>query len=288
MLILVGLLATIVGISLGLLGGGGSILVVPLLKYVAGASAHEAVAASLLVVGTTAAFGAWQHARAGRIDWKAAAQFAPGTMLGAWAGGKAAGWIAGPVLLLLFAGMMAVASISMIRGKRAPASRGAARSGLRRASLIVAQGLGVGFFTGLVGAGGGFLIVPALVLLGGLGMHVAVGTSLAVIAVNSFAGFAGHASHTPIEWPLVAVVTLGSLAGTLVGTALVARVRAHHLQTAFGWFVLVMAAYIGWRESAPWLPVGARAVVVGGGVLALALLALRRPIVPSPPATAPH
>jgi uncharacterized membrane protein YfcA len=161
-------LAVLVGISLGLLGGGGSILMVPLLTYVAGMEPKHAIATSLLVVGVTSAFAAVTHARAGRIRWRIAVLFGVAAMAGAYAGGRLAQLIPGSLLLLAFAVIMVGAGAAMLRGRKecAPVN---SRSALP-ITRITLLGVTVGTISGLVGAGGGFLLVPALALVAGLSM----------------------------------------------------------------------------------------------------------------------
>ncbi|MEZ4471224.1 MAG: sulfite exporter TauE/SafE family protein [bacterium] len=246
-MILVALLSALIGISLGLLGGGGSILAVPVLAYGAGMPAKEAIATSLLVVGTTSLFAMLQHARAGKVEWRTGFVFSGAAMAGAYLGGFAAQWFSGTTLLLLFAAMMVVTAGAMFRGRK---DRGPATE---RASLpiamVILEGLVVGGATGLVGAGGGFLVVPALVLLGGMDMHRAIGTSLLVIGLKSFAAFAGHVAHVQIDIPLALLVTGAAVAGTFVGARLARSIPADRLRKGFAVFVLVMAAYVIWREA---------------------------------------
>ncbi len=153
-------LATLVGLSLGLLGGGGSILMVPLLAYVAGLEASEAIATSLLVVGVTSAVSVVSHARAGRVRWRIGLLFGAAGMAGAYTGGLVSGFIPGSLLLVGFAAIMITAAIAMLRGRRE--RPGAGSSHAMPTAKVVLEGAGVGFVTGLVGAGGGFLVVPAL------------------------------------------------------------------------------------------------------------------------------
>lgn len=237
-------LAVLVGVSLGLLGGGGSILTVPILAYVADMPTKAAIAASLFVVAITSAVSAVAHARAGRVRWRVAAVFAPAGMIGAYAGGVIAAPIPGQALMILFAGMMIATGVAMLRPPRALAPRAAGP----RPVAIAAEGLAVGVVTGLVGAGGGFLVVPALVLLGGLPMDAAVGTSLVVIAAKSAAGLAGHLGHVSIDWGVAIAVTAAAAAGAVAGARLVARVPATALRRGFGAFVLAMAAVVLAKE----------------------------------------
>lgn len=256
-------LAVLVGVSLGLLGGGGSILTVPLLTYVAGVDAKNAIATSLLVVGVTSAVGAVTHARAGRVRWKLAGIFGIAAMAGAYAGGRLARFVPGNVLLIGFAVIMIAAAVAMLRGRRELADESSGRLPVPK---ILVQGAAVGLISGLVGAGGGFLLVPALALLGGLPMPVAVGTSLVVISVQSFAGLAGHLATESIDWRLAGMITAAAVAGSIVGGLLISSVDPAGLRKAFGWFVLVMAAVVLAQEANIWIgaAVAVVAAIAGG------------------------
>jgi uncharacterized membrane protein YfcA len=242
-------LALLVGVSLGLLGGGGSILTVPLLAYVAGMDAKQAIATSLLVVGTTSAVAAISHAKAGRVQWRTGLIFGVAGMAGAYGGGLLARYIPGSVLLIGFALMMIATAIAMLRGRKDVAPVDSHHR--IPVPKVIAEGLVVGLVTGLVGAGGGFLVVPALALLGGLPMPIAVGTSLVVIAMKSFAGFAGYLSSVTIDWKVAGMVTAAAVVGALVGARLTALVNPDSLRKAFGWFVLVMSSVILVEEVHP-------------------------------------
>ncbi|BBY74620.1 UPF0721 transmembrane protein [Mycolicibacterium parafortuitum] len=261
-------LAVFVGIALGLLGGGGSILTVPLLAYVGGMDAKQAIATSLLVVGVTSLVGAISHARAGRVQWRTGLIFGAAGMAGAYAGGLLARFIPGTVLLIGFAVMMIATAVAMLRGRKnvdAPAQ------GPRLpVPKIVAEGLVVGLVTGLVGAGGGFLVVPALALLGGLPMPVAVGTSLIVIAMKSFAGLAGYLSSVQINWTVAAAVTAAAVVGSLIGARLTAKVNPDSLRKTFGWFVLAMSSVILAQEIHPAVGIAAAALTAVAGAVTLA------------------
>lgn len=244
LLVAVLILAVAVGIALGLLGGGGSILTLPILTYVAGVEPRAAIAASLFVVAVTSAMGAVTHARAGRVRWRTGLLFGAAGMLGAYGGGHLAGHLPPRTLMLAFAAVMVIAAILMLRGRRA--ASGAPRElAIGRAAVI---GATVGLVVGTVGAGGGFVVVPALVLLGGLAMETAVGTSLLVIAMQSTAGFVGHLGHAAVPWPLTLGVTAAAVAGSLVGGRLAGRVPPAQLRRAFGVFVLLMAALVLAKE----------------------------------------
>lgn len=274
-MIFIALLSTTIGLALGLLGGGGSILAVPVLTYGADLSPKESIAMSLLVVGTTAAFAMIAHARQGNVAYRTGLLFAGAAMAGGFLGGLAASWFSGQTLLLLFALMMLVTAAAMSRPKPDDDNEG------NEASLSVGkailEGLVVGAVTGLVGAGGGFLVVPALVLFGGLSMHRAIGTSLMVIALKSFAAFAGHATHVDVDVPLAVIVTGAAIVGSIAGGALASKLNAKTLRTAFSGLVLVMGGYVIWREaSAVYAIVGiAVAVVVIAGLRLMA----KRPVV---------
>ena len=252
-------LAVFVGVALGLLGGGGAILTVPLLAYVAGLDPKQAITTSLLVVGVTAAVGATTHARAGRVQWRTAVLFGSAAMAGAYAGGLLARFIAATALMIAFAAVMIAAAIAMLRGRRNAAA--AAVTDLPVIKMAV-LGVGVGTLSGLVGAGGGFLLVPALALLGGLSMPVAVGTSLVVISMQSFAGLAGHLASQHIDWRLAGMVTAAAVIGGLLGGRLTAMVDPNTLRQLFGWFVLLMASVILAQEVHPALGATAAAMTL--------------------------
>ncbi|MAQ17084.1 MAG: hypothetical protein CMN30_20105 [Sandaracinus sp.] len=236
-------LAVLIGVSLGLLGGGGSILTVPILVYALGLETHVAIATSLLVVGATSLAALIPHARAGRVRWRTGVLFGATSMVGAFAAGRVAHYIPGVVLLLAFGAMMVVTAIAMMRkGKKSP--REAPKDAEIAYGKIVLEGFVVGAVTGLVGAGGGFLVVPALVLLGGVPMREAVGTSLLVIAMKSAAAFFGHATTVEIDYALAGMVTGAAIVGSFIGAAAAGRVPQDLLRRGFAWFVVVMAVFL--------------------------------------------
>lgn len=239
------LLSVLIGLSLGLLGGGGSILTVPILTYVAGMSPREAIASSLFVVGVTSAFSAIGHARKGRVKWRTGLLFGAAGMAGAFGGGLLGGRIPGTILMIAFALMMVATSAAMIRGRKKVTS---ASDGELQVGKVIIEGLVVGLVTGLVGAGGGFLVVPALALLGGLSMPVAVGTSLVVIAMKSFAGLGGYLTTVTLNWPLIAAVTVAAVLGSLIGARLAGRIPEASLRRGFGIFVMVMGIFVLGQE----------------------------------------
>lgn len=233
-------LAAVIGISLGLLGGGGSILAVPILVYVVGMEAKQAIAASLLIVGATSLIGAMRHWRAGNIDVRTAVVFGAVSMAGSFAGGRLASLLSDSFQLTLFAAVMLGASISMFRS----GGGGESAHATPRLPLIVAAAAAVGLLTGVVGVGGGFLIVPALVLFAGVPMKRAVGTSLLVIAMNSASGFIAYAGHVQIDWSYIAIFTSMAIAGVFVGSAAVPYVSQAVLKRSFAAFLIAVAGFI--------------------------------------------
>lgn len=256
-------LALLVGVSLGLLGGGGSILTVPLLAYVARLDPQQAIATSLLVVGVTSTVAAIAHMRGGRVRWRVALPFGTAAMAGAFFGGLLAGFIPETVLLIAFAVIMIAAAVGMLRDRKNTPAGNEARH-VQAAKVAAVLGVAVGAVSGLVGAGGGFLLVPVLALLAGLPMPAAVGTSLVVIAVQSFAGLAGHLTGVQIDWRLAAMVTAAAVVGALIGGRLTGRVDPEALRKLFGWFVLLMASVILAQETTPALGAVSAALTMAG------------------------
>lgn len=250
-------LSLLIGLTLGLLGGGGSILTVPVLVYLLGLEPKEAIATSLLVVAVTSAVATLQHARKGRVCWKVGLLFSLAGMVGAFLGGRGAEFVPGALLLLLFATIMLATATAMLRRARGCASveelpeeeMGCPSMGTRQILYTLLYGLLVGGISGLVGAGGGFLIVPALHLLAGLPMKVAVATSLMVIALNSFAALSGYLLHLKIDLLLAGVVTGGAVLGSFFGAALSRLINACYLRKLFGWFVIAMAFLMLYKQG---------------------------------------
>lgn len=240
-MLIVVVLSVAMGVVLGLLGGGGSILTLPILLYAAHVPPKQAIATSLVVVGTTSLVGALQHARLGHVRWRTGLLFGGAGMIGAYLGGRLADYIPANVLLMSFAAVMLVAGVTMLRPRKTASDE---KTRPFRAGPVILEGLVVGAVTGLVGAGGGFLVVPALVVFGGMPMHAAIGTSLMIIALKSFAGAAGHLSHVAIDLELTAIVTAAAVIGGIGGTALSARVDPARLRQVFALLVLAMAAFM--------------------------------------------
>lgn len=251
--------AALIGLSLGLIGGGGSILTVPVLVYLLGVEPVAATAYSLFIVGLTSLVGSWSKYKEGFVDLKTAAVFGAPSIVAVYLTRAllvpaipeqlftvGSFELTRPLLLmLLFAILMVAASVSMIRDAKpaAPKTEGGYRYG-----LILLEGAVVGTLTGLVGAGGGFLIIPALVLLTGLPMKMAVGTSLLIIAAKSLIGFTGDLGHLVIDWPMLLSVSGIAIAGIFGGNYLSRSIDGSKLKKAFGWFVLVMGIFILAKE----------------------------------------
>ncbi len=252
----------LIGVALGLIGGGGSILTVPVLVYLFSIDAVEATAYSLFIVGATSIAGSVSYFRKGLVNIRTAVIFGLPSIvavfltrayivpaipshiftLGTFSVTKSS------LLMLLFAILMIAASYSMIRKGRKAANE-SPRKQVFNYPLILIEGSVVGILTGLVGAGGGFLIIPALVVLSKLPMKEAVGTSLVIIAAKSLLGFLGETGHMTIHWTFLILITLLAIAGIFLGTTLAGKVNNDKLKPAFGWFVLVMGIYILIKET---------------------------------------
>lgn len=232
--------ALLIGVVLGLLGGGGGILAVPLLVYVVGLGAKPAIATSLCFVGATSAIGAALAAREGLVRWRTGMMFGAGSMSGAFLGGKLARLVPEALLLGALAAVMLVTALAMLRGRKETT----AQARPPRLGALLAIGAAVGVVSGLVGAGGGFLIVPALALLAGLAMRDAIGTSLFVISMQSFAGFAGHMGHVALRPDLIAAMTAAAIGGMVVGRAAGARVSVDSLRRGFAALVLATGLFM--------------------------------------------
>ncbi len=257
-MILVGYaLAALVGISLGLMGGGGSILTVPIFVYVLGYDPKLAIAMSLPVIGITSLAGAAGHWRAGNVHLRTAVTFGVIAMVGAFAGARAARLLSGGVQLALLAVIMLLAAMMMFRSaQRTPIDGGGSETHSRDmpVALLVPVALAVGVITGLVGIGGGFLVVPALVLLARAPMKQAVGTSLLVIAMNSLSGFAGYIGQVQVPWLFVSIFTTIAVAGILVGTWGTRYVSPRALKQGFAVFLVVMGSFMLYRNRAVFQP----------------------------------
>lgn len=244
------LFAILIGLALGMLGGGGSILTVPVLVYVLGYDAKLAIAMSLPVVGTAALVGVATHWRAGNVRLPTAALFGSVAMVGSYAGARASALLSGRAQLLILGVVMVTAAVSMFRSANGGASDEASSGTPPHRLIMLGVAAGVGVLTGLVGIGGGFLIVPALVILGRVPMKSAVGTSLLVIAMNSASGYLGHRGQGDMPWGFVIRFTAVAILGILAGTVWVRHVPARQLKRAFALLLVVIGALILWQNHA--------------------------------------
>ena len=235
----------LIGFSLGALGAGGSILTVPILVYAMGVPVQGATGTSLAIVGLNSAAGALDHLRRGRSLPRTGLAFGVSGVLGAFAGVWLNHQLRGELILVLFSLMMLGAAFSMLRRRASSSdiSSFAERYDLTRWARLVAVGLGVGFLTGFFGVGGGFLIVPALVLALGLPMHLAVGTSLLAIALNSLWGLLGNLRFGTLDWTLTLLFAAGGLVGVVAGGKLAGRLPEKTLRQAFALLIVGIAVY---------------------------------------------
>jgi len=260
MLILAILAGAVTGIVLGLFGSGGSIIAMPALMYLLDVPAKPAIAMSMGIVAVTATVSGWDNWRRGNVDVKVASVFGLFGVAGTYAGARLGVHTPVTVQLTLFALVMYAAAWKMLHKSQARATpapalllagAGGPDLGLDEAETITAHlghiaihGIGVGVLTGLVGVGGGFLIVPALVLLSGIPMKLAVGTSLVIVAAKSYAGFAGYLGAVPVDWGMMASFTAVTVAGSFAGTRLAQRFSPETLKRGFGIFLVFVASYI--------------------------------------------
>lgn len=258
--------ALLIGLVLGLFGSGGSILTVPVLVYLVGEPEKLAFAESLGIVTLISLIGVIPFARKHLVHWRSVVLFGLPGMAGAYGGAFVSQFISGMVQLMLFAAIMLLAAVMMLR--RAPLPEPSERHASWK---LVVEGFVVGVVTGLVGVGGGFLIVPALVLLGGLSMHMAVGTSLAIIALKGIGGFYKYVdvlteAGMPINWSLVLLFGAIGIVGSFAGKAVGGRIPQERLKRAFAVFLLVMGALILMQSGAGMLrsPVDTDALPTSG------------------------
>ncbi|WP_417659286.1 sulfite exporter TauE/SafE family protein [Pseudidiomarina sp.] len=236
--------AVLIGLSLGIFGSGGSILTVPVLLYLADMPANLAIASSLVIVAFISLFGGLLSARKKLVSWPHVWLFGIPGMVGAYAGAWGGTAVDPRIQLLVFVVLMAIAAVMMWRGRsniETPKNVKVVR--------VILDGLIVGAITGFVGVGGGFLIVPALVLLGGVPMILAIGTSLMIIALKSFVGFAKYysaltAQGFEFDWTVIAIITVAGIVGSYAGAWIGARLPRQKLQKAFAVFLLIMAVVV--------------------------------------------
>ncbi len=252
----------LIGISLGLIGGGGSILTVPVMVYLFGLQPLLATSYSLFIVGSSSLVGAFTNFRKGLVNIKAALLFGASSIITVFLTRKfiipsipkniftiGSYTVTEPLLtMVLFAMLMLVASISMIRNRKVQSEEEECRNPKQIGNLIV-YGVAIGLVTGFLGAGGGFLLIPALVFLLKLPMKKAIGTSLLIIGLNSLIGFTGDLGHFNIDWFFLFKISGIAMAGIFLGGIIGKRLPAHNLKKAFGWFVLVMGIFIILKET---------------------------------------
>jgi uncharacterized membrane protein YfcA len=257
------LLAILVGISLGLIGSGGSILTLPILVYIMDVDPLAATAYSLFIVGIAALAGGIRNAMHKTVHFPTVLAFGLPSIAAVYSTRK---WLLPLIpdtllsignftltkaiaLMLMFAIVMIMASLSMIRSGRRNIEPAVNASGIRARFIMLLRGIQVGILTGLLGAGGGFLVIPVLVLQAGMNMSSAIGTSLFIVALNSLFGFTQEwISGFPMNWTLIAVFSASALIGVIIGSSLSAKVSSTKLKSAFGWFVLVIGCYILLKE----------------------------------------
>lgn len=262
MMIIIGyLLSVLIGVSLGLIGGGGSILTVPVLVYVFGVDPVIATGYSLFIVGATSAVGSINFFKSNLVNVKTAIVFGIPSILAVY---LTRAFLVPLIpsnlftlgefemtksifLMVLFALLMIAASYSMI--KKSSVDQVSSSAQVFNYPMIFLEGSVVGVLTGLVGAGGGFLIIPALVVLSKLPMKEAVGTSLVIIAAKSLLGFTGELGHANLDWWLLVTVTIAAIVGIFIGANVSKKIDGAKLKPAFGWFVLVMGVYIILKET---------------------------------------
>lgn len=254
--------ALFIGLSLGLTGSGGAILTVPILVYLMHLHPVMAMAYSLFVVGVTSLVGSFKFYQKNLVSFQTAFTFGPPSMLTVFLTrkfivpaipahlGSLGGFeiSKGLLLMVLFAAMMIAAAYSMIRRKKYQVPAGPAPDLVPNVPALLFQGVSVGLVSGMVGAGGGFLIIPALVLFSKLDMRMAVGTSLLIIAANSLFGFIGDVFNYDIHWQFLLTFSSLSVLGIFIGTSLSHRIHSDKLKTGFGWFVLFMGLYVILKE----------------------------------------
>lgn len=233
-----------VGLSLGLLGGGGSVLTVPIFVYIMGVDSKTAIVSSLVIVGVSALIGAMRHARDGNVLFKTAVGFGVFTAAGAFGGARLGTLLSDVVQLLLFATVMLIAAVLMYRGRREPEEPADGEALSHPGWVVALAALGVGVLTGLVGVGGGFMIVPALVLLLGVPMKKAIGTSLLVIPITASSGFVGYLGTVDVPWRLLLPFGGLSAAGIFLGVHLTRDASPAALKKGFAIFLMVVAAFI--------------------------------------------
>jgi uncharacterized membrane protein YfcA len=253
-------MAVAMGLTQGLLGAGGAILAVPILRYVMGFEPKQAIALSLAVVAITSLIGAWRYWRAGHVHPAAALPFAAVSMIGSFEGARAARHLDGRLQLLLFSALMLAASITMLMSRPVPAAASqpvAPLAGWRATLVLGPLALGIGVLTGVAGIGGGFIIVPALMALAHFPIRSAAGISLVATGFNAAAGLLGYAGHVTIPYGFLSIFATAAVAGILAGTSLVRFVPPVHLRRAFALALLALGIAILIEHRDLWLAASA-------------------------------
>lgn len=240
------LLAILIGLLLGILGGGGSILTVPVLVYALDIGAKESIALSLAIVAITSLVGTYSHYKAKNINFKVAMIFGPVAMIATFIGAKLSVFLTGQAQLLIFAIVMLISALFMFRGNK---NIEVTEEKKLNYPLIVAEGTFVGILTGLIGVGGGFMIVPALVLLANIPMKKAIGTSLVIISLKSFSGFLGYLGSVSIDWNFLLQFSIFTIIGIIAGSYLVKYISAQKLKKSFAMFLVVMGVFIIYKNK---------------------------------------
>ena len=237
-------LALVIGLTLGILGGGGSILTVPILIYVLDFEAKKAIAMSLFIVGATAAVGSYRHWRAGNVNFSRALLLGISAFCGSFVGAKyIATYLTSTVQMTLFAVTMLSAALLMYRG-RGYLEKTQESPPLTKPSFVIIMGICVGILTGIIGVGGGFLLVPVLVLGVKVPMREAIGTSLLIITMNTISGIIGYHGQFEYDWKFMAIFSSISIVGILIGSQFIQKVPQRTLKKVFAIFLLIMSVFI--------------------------------------------
>lgn len=251
-MILATIFAILTGLLLGLLGGGGSILTVPVLVYVLGFDARDAIVTSLIIIAITSFIAMISYARKGCVCWKTGFLFSITGVIGAFLGARISAYIPDEILLFLFAIVMLIASFYMLRSTPVTKAKHSFSNGLCPVELpllaILFDGFMIGIITGVFGVGGGFLLVPALIFLVGLPIHAAIGTSLIIITLQSIAALAGHADHISLDPKIVVMFSGLAIIGSLIGSSLSHKISPKNLKQGFGIFVLLIACFMLYQK----------------------------------------
>ncbi len=246
-------LSVLIGLVVGLLGAGGSIMTTPLFIYAEHMPAVEAIASSLLVVAAASAFALVRYGMRGHIQWRVGLIFGISGLISGFFGGQVGAMLPGDLLISAFSVIMAITGFAMIRRRKFPSDYILVRP---RTIRLIVDGTLVGFVTGIVGAGGGFMVVPALVLFGGLSIKQAIATSLLVVNMKSLGNFAGFAltlnddlqivlnPDIKFDFQIILLSILGASIGSVIGSLLSSKVKSEKLSVGFGWFVIVMSCFI--------------------------------------------